>query len=547
MQTLQEKLYRTNNFLLGIEIVSIRDSMAGEKALKVRTFANELSDYSLIDWISITDNAGGNPQMAPHALGKPILYSGKEVVIHMSCKDLNRNGLESQAWFLNSEGFNNILAVTGDYPVTGNDGVAKPVFDIDSVGLISMLNKMNQGYSIKRGNVKETQRLKKTDFLIGAVVNNYKLYEGEVIPQYLKLQKKVECGAEFIINQVGFDSRKIHELKLYMIDNGMQHIPLIGNVFLLNAKVAKLFHSGRIPGVVVSPALSELCQKQDKSIDNGKAFFYEFAAKQIAIYKGLGYRAAYLGGISNLSTIEKITEIEQTFSDDDWKQLAKEIKFSRKDEFFYYEEDIDTGLANPAALNKKSDKTKSKHKSLSYQFSKWIHDNLFESEKAFAKLGTKICKNAKDPNQGPKMLRTFEHLSKVALYDCKDCGDCSLPDITFLCPESQCAKNQRNGPCGGTREGRCEVDGFGDCIWLRAYERLKYVGKEKQLLDHVPVIQNHELRRTSAWANHWLGRDHTSKNVLTSEDQIDHQNQKDLDKKENEKLKLNLKFREKKI
>lgn len=533
MQSLQEKLYQSSDFLYGIEIVSIRDSMGGERALKTRTFANELSDYSAIDWVSITDNAGGNPQMAPHALGKPILYAGKEVVIHMSCKDLNRNGLESQAWFLNSEGFNNILAITGDYPVTGNEGVAKPVFDIDSVGLISMLYKMNNGYDVKGyGSTKTTQRLKKTDFLIGAVVNNYKLYEGEVIPQYLKLQKKVECGANFIINQVGFDARKIHELILYMANHGMKHIPLIGNVFLLNPRAAKLFHSGRIPGIVVSPELLELCQKQEQSTDNGKVFFCELAAKQIAIYKGLGYRGAYLGGISSLSKIEKIIEIEQTFSDDDWKQFTKEINFSRKGEFFYYEEDPDTGLANPeAVINKKSEVMKSKHKSFSYQFSSWMHDTLFEPDTAFAKLGTKFCKNAKDPNQGPKLLRTIEHLSKSALYNCKDCGDCSLPDITFLCPESQCAKNQRNGPCGGTREGRCEVDGFGDCIWLRAYERLKHIGKDNQLLDHVPVIQDHDLRRTSAWANHWLGRDHASKNIFTSQDQINKQNEKDSDKK----------------
>ena len=40
--------------------------------------------------------------------------------------------------------------MTGDYPVTGNGGLAKPVFDIDSVGLITMLNKMNHGFSITR-------------------------------------------------------------------------------------------------------------------------------------------------------------------------------------------------------------------------------------------------------------------------------------------------------------------------------------------------------------------------------------------------------------
>jgi hypothetical protein len=84
-----------------------------------------------------------------------------------------------------------------------------------------------------------------------------------------------------------------------------------------------------------------------------------------------------------------------------------------------------------------------------------------------------------------------------------------LPDIAFLCPESQCAKNQRNGPCGGTRDGLCEVDDF-ECIWSRAYDRLKYEGREQQMLDHAPVIQNESLRGTSSWANAFLGRDHTA-------------------------------------
>mgnify|MGYP001096334471 CR=1 FL=1 len=63
-------------------------------------------------------------------------------------------------------------------------------------------------------------------------------------------------------------------------------------------------------------------------------------------------------------------------------------------------------------------------------------------------------------------------MAKVPLFGCRDCGDCSLPEIAYVCPESQCAKNQRNGPCGGTREGLCEVYDT-ECIWSQAYERLK--------------------------------------------------------------------------
>jgi methylenetetrahydrofolate reductase (NADPH) len=104
----------------------------------------------------------------------------------------------------------------------------------------------------------------------------------------------------------------------------------------------------------------------------------------------------------------------------------------------------------------------------------------------------------------------LEHVSKAAMFNCKDCGDCSLPDIGYLCPESQCAKNQRNGPCGGTRDGKCEVYEF-ECIWARAYDRMKYEGCEQDLLAHSPVIQDETLRGTSSWGNAFLGRDHTAR------------------------------------
>ena len=511
MQTLREKLYETSDFVLGVELVSIRGSMAEKRAIKARAFGNELVDSPWVDWVSITDNAGGNPQLAPHALGKPILYAGKEVVIHMTCKDLNRNGLESHGWFLNSEGFHNILAMTGDHPVTGNEGQAKPVFDIDSVGLISMLSKMNRGFTLPSNGGREGQRLEKTDFLIGAVTTNFKLYEGEVVPQYLKLKKKLQGGAHFIINQIGYDSRKAHELRLFMQQEGRERIPLIGNVYLLNPRVARIFHDRRIPGVVLTQPLLELCLKHAASEDEGKSFFHELAAKQVAIYRGLGYRGSYLGGVHNHASVQRILDIERTFAPGDWKEFAREIKFSRPGEFFSYPEDPQTGLAAPAGGPPPAPTVKSRHTGISYFFSKWMHAVMFTPGRPLSEWGKKLCQGAQDTKQGPKPLRTLEHLTKSLFFHCQDCGDCSLPTTAYLCPESQCAKNQRNGPCGGTNDGGCEVQGIGDCVWLRAYERLKHDGRELHLLDHAPVIQNQGLRRTSAWANYWLGRDHASK------------------------------------
>ena len=234
------------------------------------------------------------------------------------------------------------------------------------------------------------------------------------------------------------------------------------------------------------------------------------AARQLAIYRGLGYRGVYLGGVHNFAAVERILVIAKTFARDDWKQFAREILFSRPGECFFYNANEATGLADSTRSALTNLQT-SARASVPYLLSKWTHDLVFTRDSLVGKVAARLYQNARDPKQGPPLLRAVEHLSKGMLYQCRDCGDCSLPDIAFLCPESQCAKNQRNGPCGGTREGRCEVEGYGECIWMRAYERLKSDQAEGHLLDHAPVVQNQGLRGTSAWANFWLRRDHAAK------------------------------------
>ena len=104
----------------------------------------------------------------------------------------------------------------------------------------------------------------------------------------------------------------------------------------------------------------------------------------------------------------------------------------------------------------------------------------------------------------------LEQAVKVPLFDCRDCGDCSLSELAYLCPESGCPKRLRNGPCGGTNEGRCEAADH-PCVWALAYDRLKPYGEEAKMLDRPAVIADNALRRTSAWANTFLQRDHQAR------------------------------------
>src|SRR4051812_12861284 len=316
MYTLADKLADPQRFAIGVELVSTRGTMADQQAMQARAFAGELVKSDRIDWVSITDNAGGNPQLSPMALGKPILYAGKEVLIHLSCKDFNRNGLESAAWELSSEGFHNILALSGDYPAAGYHGRGKPVFDIDSIGLLTMLDEMNRGLSRPKpikNKAGRSDTMEATKFFAGAVATNFKRHENEVVPQLLKLEKKVQCGARFIIAQIGYDARKSHEMQCYMRARGMGHIPLIGNVFLLTAAVARFFRKLTIPGVVISDSLFEQCERHASDADGGAAFFRELAAKQLAIFRGLGFAGGYLGGVHNIDDVRAILDTERSF------------------------------------------------------------------------------------------------------------------------------------------------------------------------------------------------------------------------------------------
>ena len=85
-------------------------------------FARALLADPRIGWISITDNPGGGPMLPPDWLAGQLAGRGSQVVVHLTCKDANRNGLEAAAWRYASEGFSNILAITGDYPTGGFRG-----------------------------------------------------------------------------------------------------------------------------------------------------------------------------------------------------------------------------------------------------------------------------------------------------------------------------------------------------------------------------------------------------------------------------------------
>jgi len=64
---------------------------------------------------------------------------------------------------------------------------------------------------------------------------------------------------------------------------------------------------------------------------------------------------------------------------------------------------------------------------------------------------------------------------------CQQCGECELGKFAGICPLTQCAKGLLNGPCGGSKDGKCEVDSEHDCAWIKIYERLKSLGELEKM------------------------------------------------------------------
>jgi methylenetetrahydrofolate reductase (NADPH) len=506
----RDSLQAPGAFAIAIELVTARGVVTTERSRALVDKARALADDPRIDVLSITDNPGGNAMLAPDTLGTDLITRGQEVIIHLACKDWNRNALESRGWKLASEGFGNVLCLSGDYPHGGYGGRAAPVFDIDSVGLLKLYSDMNAGLHIARTD----ERLSRTDFFLGCVITNHKLYEREVVPQYQKLAKKVRTGARFVINQIGYNARKDDELVRYIVHESLP-VRALANVFLLSRGAARAFHAGRIPGVIVTDELLELAERHAASADNGRSFFIDLAAKQLTVARGLGFNGAYLGGHTTADTFFEILDRSEAHADGDWRELSRELRFGRAGEFYLFEADPATGLSsddlNPDYVTSKRKRRTDLRVPLAYRFSRRVHQAVFDPDGPLYDSARSLYEKIDvAPRPVVRAAHALEQAAKVPLFKCRDCGDCSLPDIAYVCPESICAKNQRNGPCGGTRDGLCEVYDS-ECIWSQAYERLKAYGEEEDMLANPVVVKDNALARTSAWANTLLGRDHQAK------------------------------------
>lgn len=427
---------------------------------------------------------------------------GIEPLVHFTCKDKNRNQIESELYAMDRAGIRNLLVMTGDYPTTGFKGCAKPVFDLDSVHVVDLIANMNKGLEIP--DTKGSACHQPSDFFAGSVVSPFKATEAELLVQYYKLSKKIANGASFIVTQLGFDARKFHEV-LQVIRSYDANIPVIGNLYILPFGAGKIMNANQLPGCVVSDKLLAELDQERTAEDKGVSARLLRAAKMYAFMKGMGYDGVHIGGHNiKYEQVKYIIDKGEELSAD-WMKLIPEFDFPQPNGFYFYEKDKDTGLNTNKPINRTGLPAEISV-GINYRLMRFIHHLFFTPNRNLYPLMSRYYAGVINPHR-----HNFEHMLKVAGNDCKDCGDCALLDMAYLCPMSQCPKNQRNGPCGGSYNGWCELfPNEKKCVWVKAYSMLKAYNEEDQLEAlYVPPV-NWDLYQTSAWYNYYTGRDHSA-------------------------------------
>jgi 5,10-methylenetetrahydrofolate reductase len=429
------------------------------------------------------------------------LLGGLDFIPHVSCKDMNADAITSLLAAHKAAGVESIFVVTGDKPAT-----AKGVFELESVNLLDEITRLNNN-AYMSAKPQELGAVKL--FSAGAGVSPFKYNEESQMQQYFKMEKKITCGAKFLITQVGWDWKKSAELIRYLKEANLD-TPVIGNVYFLSTitPAPRLMHDIKLPGCFVSDEL--LAKVYSEKVDG----HIERAAQQVAMYKAIGAAGADVGGVPNYEMFIKILKRAAEIGED-WQQYKDNLCWPAKKAFYLYDE---SGSRTKLSKLKKTFK---------HCFFNFMHFAMLDPEhKGFHCFKKTMKFLGADKGKGfvYKAFFMLEKPIKYCLFDCEECGDCYLPENFSLCTIGGCEKGMDNAPCGdSTAEGKCGNNLDRVCIGDRIY---KAAAAEKDGLEKLRKIINKprkpELEHTASIPNYLFGKDHTQKNPLIAVGELVH-------------------------
>jgi methionine synthase I (cobalamin-dependent)/5,10-methylenetetrahydrofolate reductase len=193
------------------------------------------------DAITLADNSLAILRVSNLAVGA-ILKQQYNIMplLHISCRDRNLIGLQSELLGISALGIRHVLPLTGDPAKFGDQPGASSVYDVNSIKLMEIISGMNKGYNFTGKSIKYP-----TDFVMGCTFNpNVKNLDTQIA----RLERKVAAGASYVMTQPVFDPALV---KIMYERTRHLNVPILTGVWpLLNGRQAEFLHN-EVPGIII--------------------------------------------------------------------------------------------------------------------------------------------------------------------------------------------------------------------------------------------------------------------------------------------------------
>ena len=256
-RTLREKL-RAGKWVTSVEL----DPPRGLNPTKMLQGAAMLKELG-VDAINIGDSPLAKIRMSCISLAIMIQQQfGLETIIHYTTRDRNLMAMQSDLIGAHALGIHNVIALTGDPPRLGDYPNATAVYDIDSIGLIKILKRLNQGRDWAGTSIGTN-----ADFFIACALDM--MWANSDPNEIDRFHRKLEAGADFVMTQPIYDAAILREfLQKYGDKYGAVEKPIILGVLpLMSAKHAEFLHN-EVPGITLT---DEARQRMKAASDRGIA------------------------------------------------------------------------------------------------------------------------------------------------------------------------------------------------------------------------------------------------------------------------------------
>ncbi len=238
-----ERVLRAGHFVVTSEIAPPDSADPDEVYHRAMLFDG------VVDAINATDGSGANCHMSSMAVCALLTRVGYSPIMQISCRDKNRIAIQGDILGAAAIGICNVLALSGDDVSAGDHPQAKPVFDLDSVSLLSTIKTLRDKSHFLSGRKIDSPPA----IFPGSTVNPF---VPPVASRVLQLKKKIDAGAEFIQTQYCFDMPVLRDMMKRAVDMGLTErafiLPGVGT--LASASTARWLKNN-VPGVHIPEAL----------------------------------------------------------------------------------------------------------------------------------------------------------------------------------------------------------------------------------------------------------------------------------------------------